>query len=231
LAGCHFQTGNTGAILLGSQGKWRGIVSQPVDQGLLDFLNNSGLLIEPLDPLIHASNSTCLPSVLESDPVTERECMKDLDTRQLDLRRADMLNAEAPYQTNRGAIQDQVNNVRPYFKWDVQLVRNNQDVSYSVAITAKCMNKISGWIDQVGKGTKKFTYSMQLPDWKLTLGFDHGSRLVSRVDDTQSQKIFVQFSPKNAWNTGKTEVSVWREGTQGTSVTLKACDATNLDEE
>jgi hypothetical protein len=223
LSGCEFTKGNTGGVVLGNQGKWRGIVSQPIEKTMDDFLRNSGLLIEPLAPILHVSNGACLPSVLDSDPVLERECFKDLDVRQVDVRRSEMLNADTPYQANRSAVQDQINAVRPYFVWTAQLIKNNSDNSYSVKIVPKCMNKVSTWIDQVGRGSKKSTYSMVLPDWKLILGFDRSSRLVSRMDESLQQKIFVQFSPKNAWNNNKTEVNVWRQGTQGDSYNLVPC--------
>jgi hypothetical protein len=228
LSGCEFKKGNTGSILLSPQGRWRGMVSQPVDKTLVDFLNNSGLMVEPLASLVHASSAACLPSVLESDPATERDCFKDLDYRQVDRQRSEMLNTEVPYQYSRGEIAKEVNTLRPYFKWDAQLVKNPNEASYGIKLVPVCMNNIKGWIDQVGRGTKRYTYSMVLPAWKLKLGFDRGARLVSRVETDVMNKIFVQFSPRTAWNTGDTNVFVWAEGTQSTVYEdVKACPTTD----
>ncbi len=228
LSGCEFKKGNTGSILLSSQGRWRGMVSQPVDKTLVDFINNSGLLVEPLAPIIHASSAACLPSVLESDPVIERECFKDLDNRQVDRQRSDMLNTEIPYQESRIDIIKEVNALRPFFKWDAQLVRNPNDASFGIKLVPICMNNIKQWIAQVGRGTKRYTYSMVLPIWKLSLGFDRGARLVSRVDEETKNKIFVQFSPRTAWNNGITNIFVWAEGTDSTVYEdIKECPATN----
>jgi len=178
--------------------------------------------------LIHASSAACLPSVLESDPVIERECFKDLDYRQVDRQRSDMLNTEVPYQEARAEVAKEVNKLRPYFKWDAQLVKNPDEASFGIKLVPVCMNNIKEWIDQVGRGTKRFTYSMVLPAWKLSLGFDRGARLVSRVETSVMNKIFVQFSPRSAWNTGDTNVFVWAEGNQSTVYDdVKACPGTN----
>jgi hypothetical protein len=178
--------------------------------------------------LVHASSAACLPSVLESDPATERDCFKDLDYRQVDRQRSEMLNTEVPYQYSRGEIAKEVNTLRPYFKWDAQLVKNPNEASYGIKLVPVCMNNIKGWIDQVGRGTKRYTYSMVLPAWKLKLGFDRGARLVSRVETDVMNKIFVQFSPRTAWNTGDTNVFVWAEGTQSTVYEdVKACPTTD----
>lgn len=174
------------------------------------------MMTETLAPLLHASNAVCLPSIIESDPVVERECFKDLDYRQVDRQRSEMLNTQIPYEAARLDISKEVNALRPYFKWDIQLVKNPDEMGYLVKLVPMCMNKLNGWIDQVGRGTKRFTYSNVLPAWKLNLGFDRGARLVSRVDTTVKNKIFVQFSPRNAWNSGNTSVFVWVEGNPST---------------
>lgn len=223
VTGCDFKNGNTGAPLLGPQGLMRGILSQSLDDEMSRFLKETGLLIEPLESIAHVSNAACLQSVITSDPVLERDCFKDMNVDILDTRRSEMLNTDLPYQASRGVIQTQINSIRPYFNWKAELVKNTADNSYGVNPVPECIKPLKDWIDQVGKGTKRFTYSMIIPNWRLMLGFDRASRLVSRVDDTEEMKMFVQFSPKNAWNNGKTEIAVWPEGRQGKSYTISVC--------
>ncbi|MFP5457180.1 MAG: hypothetical protein ACLGG7_00470 [Bacteriovoracia bacterium] len=216
LSGCSFKRGNTGAMVLSSEGRLRGILSESVDKELTDFLSNSGLQTEPLWPMTYVSNAACLPSVLESDPVTEIECLKDLDYRQIDRQRSGMLDTERLYGEARAKISKEFNALRPYFRWNVELYRADDDLDFSVRLVPICMNKIADWIGLVGRGTKRTTYSDVIPDWKLSLGFDRSARLVTGQSDEKKFKLFVQFSPRSAWNTKTTDIFVWREGTQST---------------
>ncbi len=211
MVGCEFKNGNTGGMLLGAGQKWRGLLSQPLATDMVKFLNNSGRLIEPLAPIVHVSNAACLPSVIDSDVPTERDCFKDLNVTQMDRRRADILSTTAPFEAIREQIIETFNKTRAYFKWDVELVKDDGQGTYRVVASPRCMNPLEGWIGRVGRRESKYVYSMTLPDWNLSLGFDRGSRLVSRSDESEKQKIYVQFSPKQANDTTRTYIYVWRQ--------------------
>lgn len=212
MVGCAFKDGNTGGILMGPGQKWRGLLSQPLAPEMEDFLTRqSGRMIEPLAPIVHVSNGACLPSVIDSDTPTERDCFKDLNMTQMNRRRADILGTTAPFETVRQEIIEEFNKTRSYFKWDVELIKDESQGTYSVLASPRCMNPLDGWIGRVGRRESKFVYSMTLPDWSLSLGFDRGSRLVSRADESQKQKIYVQFSPKQANESGRTYIYVWRQ--------------------
>lgn len=226
IVGCEFNKGNSGALVLGENGNsWKGVLSQPLSADLVRFLSNSGRLVEPLLPLVHISNSACLPSLLEADVPVEQDCFKDLDLSQIDRRRAEMLSTEVPYEVTRKEIQDEVNLIRPYFDWQADLVKDEVQSSFKIALIPKCMRPMSGWIDNVGRGTRRVTYSMTVPDWKLILGFDRGVRLVSLLNTETTQRIFVQFSPRAAWSQKEVDISVWRESTVGrTFRNIPLCD-------
>lgn len=211
MVGCAFKDGNTGGMLMGAGQRWRGLLSKPLAADMQNFLvRESGRMIEPLAPIVHVSNGACLPSVIDSDVPTERDCFKDLNETQLNRRRADILNTTAPFEATRLQIVDDINKMRPYFKWDVELVKDESQNSYRVVASPRCLNPIEPWIGRVGRRESKFVYSMTLPDWSLSLGFDRGSRLVSRTDDSVGQKIYVQFSPKQVVASGSTYIYVWR---------------------
>jgi hypothetical protein len=129
----------------------------------------------------------------------------------MDRRRADILSTTAPFETMREQITEEFNKTRAYFKWDVELVKDEGQGTYRVVASPLCMNPIAGWIRRVGRSESKYVYSMTLPDWNLSLGFDRGSRLVSRSDESEKQKIYVQFSPKQANDTTRTYIYVWRQ--------------------
>jgi hypothetical protein len=199
-------------MLLGAGQKWRGLLSKPLSAEMVDFLvRRSGRMIEPLAPIVHVSNGACLPSVIDSDVPSERDCFKDLNETQLIRRRADILGTTAPFESVREQITEELNKTRLYFKWSVELVKDESQGTYRVVASPRCMNPLQGWIGRVGRRESKFLYSMTLPDWVLSLGFDRGSRLVSSLDESKSQKIYVQFSPKQVSDTGRTYVYVWRQ--------------------
>ena len=211
MVGCAFKDGNTGGMLLGAGQKWRGLLSTPIAPAMENFLvRESGRMIEPLAPIVHVSNGACLPSVIDSDVPTERDCFKDLNETQMNRRRADILNTTVPFEATRLQIVEEINKTRPYFKWDVELVKDDAENGYRVVASPRCITPIDPWIGRVGRRESKFVYSMTVPDWVLTLGFDRGSRLVSRTDDTEKQKIYVQFSPKQIASSGSTYIYVWR---------------------
>lgn len=210
LSGCAFKEGNAGALILGPQQGWRGVVSKPLSAALERVVRQNE--VEPLQPILHVSNGSCIQSILESDAPSARECFRNLDNDEIDARRADMLTNLSPYQVNRQAVEDNVNQIRPYFNWRADLVENTENGGYDIELTPVCMRPIADWIDLVGRGTRRFVYSKIVPRWKLTLGFDRGARLVSRMDTTESQKIFVQFFPRTVWNSQKTDMFVWKEG-------------------
>jgi hypothetical protein len=227
--GCEFKAGNTGGVLIGAQQRLRGILSQPLDPALVTFLNDSGRMVEPLAPMVHVSNGACMPSVIDSDVPTEAECLKDLDDSQMVRRRGDIINSPAPFEATRLQIEDEFNKQRGYFKWDVELIKEGTD--YRVQAAPYCMNPVEGWISRVGRRENKYVYSMNLSDWKLTLGFDRASRIVSRLDETDKQKIYVQFSPKDANTTGTTTIYVWRANESSrTFSNVRVCDAAEAAE-
>ncbi len=223
ISGCAFKEGNAGALILGPQQGWRGIVSRPLSAALERVVRQNE--VEPLQPILHVSNGACLQSILESDAPTARECFRNLDNDEIDARRADMLTNLSPYQVNRQAVEADVNQIRPYFNWKADLVEDSVNGGYEIELTPVCMRPIADWIDLVGRGTRRFVYSKIVPRWKLTLGFDRGARLVSRLDVTESQKIYVQFFPRNAWNVKRTDMFVWKEGMPSRSFEdIKACE-------
>ncbi len=211
MVGCEYKNGNTGGMLLGTGQKWRGLLSQPLPSEMVKFLNESGRLVEPLAPIVHFSNGACLPSVVESDSPSERDCSKELTETQLNRRRADILNTKAPFEAARQQIIEEFNKTRTYFKWDVELIKDEAQNVYNAVPSPVCMNPIEDWIGRVGRRETKYVYSMNVPNWSLSLGFDRGSRLVSRIDDSERQKIFVQFSPKQAASTERTYIYVWNQ--------------------
>ena len=214
LMGCAFRRGNSGGMLQGADGRWHGILSQPLSDSMRDFLQDRsrGLLVEPLAPLVHVSNGACLPSVIESNVPTERDCFRDLDEQQVIRRRFEMLDNDGPYQASRVSIARQVDAVRGYFKWDVELTRQETGGPFHVTLVPRCLNPLEGWLERVGRREERFTYSMNLPDWRLSLGLDAGARFVGRLDGANSQRVFVQFSPKSVAETGRTTIKVWKSG-------------------
>ncbi len=212
LAGCRFQEGNQGAPLVGRDRRvWYGLVSQGIDARLANFINQSGRLLQPLEPIIHASNAACLPSVIESDAVTERDCFRDLEYSQLDRRRAQQLEGPLLHRPNLERLAEQAApQLRSYFKWSAELGENSLE-GHPVKWVPTCLRPIRDWVSRVGT-RQSFTYSAELPAWKLDLAFSPRGKLVSRLTEAPARRLVVEFSPRSVRANGRTDVSVTMGG-------------------
>jgi hypothetical protein len=212
ISGCDFRPSTQGAPLVNSQGKWVGIFSRPVNVSLIDFLNTSGLLIEPLRPMAHISNAACLLALVDSDPVVRQNCSRSLTTSQYDQAMAAMLRDPSPHEAQREAIRRLANESRAYFKWRVDLIADGNN-GFTVKLVPVCMNPINTWIRRMGNPTfESFRYAIELPATRFVIGFDHAARIVSRPVDEGAQRVFVRFSPRSAARERQTSVQVSLNG-------------------
>lgn len=226
ISNCSLKTGNRGAPILDSKGKWQGIYSGPLNSEVMSFLNTSRRLVEPLMSIGHVSNTVCLPALIDSDPVTKKECFRDLDTTQLDLSRAALLGNPTSHENARVLIGEEASNKKPYINWDAELVPStDMQGSFDVRLTPKCLKPVRNWIRIFRNPPSKLTYSMTLPDWKLSVGFDRAAHIVTRLDTSGKQTVNVEFSPSSARSGRSSYVKVWTgNNTQNYRSVTESCE-------
>lgn len=226
LSNCSLKTGNRGAPILGSRGKWRGIYSGPLSSEVMSFLNTSDLLVEPLMSIGHVSNTVCLPALIDSDPVVKKECFRDLDETQVSSSRRLLIEDPSSHEAARVQIAQEASNNKPYINWDAELVPSSgRQGSFEVRLTPKCFKPVRNWIRNFRDPPSKWTYRMYLPDWKISLGFDRAARIVTKLDTSFKHYVNVEFSPRSARSGRSSYVKVWTgNNTQNYRSVTESCE-------
>lgn len=218
VSNCTLGEGNLGAPLLNDRGKWLGLVSGPVNQGVLDYVAHSGLLTEDLLPLLQVGNGACIPSLLDGDNVTHRECFRDLGSAEMTRQRASMLSNLATHESTRVRLEKQVNALRPFVQWKLVIVPSPSGGPSTTQVVPVCIRPSGEWLNQFRnrKPPAAYTFYMTIPDWRFAIGFDGKVRLVSRLDSTQNQTISTKFYPKGALSSHTSDFTV-RDGNGNTN--------------
>jgi hypothetical protein len=211
ITGCDFISGNRGAPLLNERNRWVGLMSQYTDKELVKFIESTGLLTASLKPLAHASNAACLPSSYDDDDYPEEvECRRDLNTALLDETRSNMLNPKRLYAQTINKTQSYLEALRPYFKWDVEVINHETMGDAEIKFKPQCFSNIKDWIRSVN-GSRYVVYSFQLPNYRLKLSITPDAKFAPIIKEEGDQKYFVQFNPRELLASRSSQVFLWPE--------------------
>ena len=198
LSGCVNKTGNKGAPVLDENGRWVGVYSGPLSSAMMTEMNSPAFrayFTEGLKSIGHVSNTVCLPALRDDNPVTRRQCFRDLDSTSLIQQRARLLGGVETHEAARLQIAAEVSRMKPYLEWDVELVQDgDRQGSFKVKLKPKCFKPINDWIRLFRSSTTVEPYYMIVRDWRLTIGLDSATHVVSRIDRDNTKRVDVKFS-------------------------------------
>jgi hypothetical protein len=196
ISGCDLRPSFQGAPLLSEGGGWVGTYSLPVDPAIIDAVLNRGRMTETLLPVGHASNAACLPSLVDSNTPVRNECNRSLNTAVFDVQRDLQLRNPAVYAGRLRELERLANATRDYLRWKAELVPQPPQ-NFRIKLVPDCFKNVDAWIGRFGRNPDEDEpYTMELPDWQLTVGHDSGLRLAPYVIQAPMRRLTVRFSPR-----------------------------------
>ncbi len=211
VSGCPFQEGNLGAPLVNFRGEVKGIISAPVNQGLIDSLKRAGSLREEVSKIAHVSNFSCFTYPFDSDSL-DPECKVSVSEIKLKILRIEMLNRDSVHDENKADIKEELEEYRRYFKWNIDFVKNQQDDFYETHITSpKCLFSSASWLGEFRNGRKYRTWVTKEISYKnyiLKNKLDRFLKPVSVATITPPKSYFLSFSPSRVYENGNTNLYI-----------------------
>lgn len=213
-AGCPFNSSNSGAPVLDNRGRVRAMVSAPMSESLRKYLESTGLLINPLKPMLHATNFACAPTIFDSEVLDERECSKDLRYAKLDDLRSSMLSSVNLFSEMKQKLEDSIAETSKYVQFAVEL-NTNGDIS-KAKIYPKCFKPLKNWLQSLNRTRNNYVFEVSIPDQTFRRAMDENGRVQGIVQENPNKKYFVQFSLKSLRSQQKSVIFMWNDGENNT---------------
>ena len=209
LAGCEYETGNSGAPIFDYRGKVRGIVSMPVETKYFQEAMSMRVLDKPLKKMMHVSNYACAPMIPHQEVANENECGKILDYTSYDQARREMISEGSLFKSAVQRIETATNNKTRYLQMKAKLTAVGD--SYQVEMQPTCFKNVSSWIGEFNS-SRAFTFNIELPDIKLRSSMNEYGRMIALEFVRQSIPTNFQFKPSILRSNRQTTVYMWTDG-------------------
>lgn len=206
MAGCDFNTGNSGSPILDYRGKVRGVLSRPIAQSDIDEVLSMRILERPLKSMVHVSNYSCAPIVPHEDVASETECEKVLDHNSYDIARRDMINESELFKAAIQKIEHNVNEKNRYLKMATDLIPSGD--LYEVHVYPKCFKNVSKWIGEFNNN-KVFIFNIEIPTVKIKKAMNEYGRIFTLEVNGSGVPTSFQFKPSILRNTKQATVFMW----------------------
>ena len=210
MANCIFKEGSSGSPILDSKGRVRGVVSRPVDKDDLEYLKKSGLLLQPLRDMLHATNFACAQALEDIEVLDEKECSKDLSLSIFTAMRSEMLTLKANLKEIKEKLETKISDANKYLNFSVSF--NFETDIYKAIILPKCFKTIKNWINTVNTSRNAFVFQHPIPVIGYRRKIDSYGRVQAVEEIEDPINYFFQFSPKSIFNQKNSNVLVWEEG-------------------
>ncbi len=203
---CPPTNGGTGSPIIDSAGKMRALISLPMDSKLRSYLESTGLLVQGLKPMLHATNFACAPTPDDTDVLDAKECYKDLNNETVERFRTQMFSASTLFAELNRKLEESLQSVSKYVVFGVKAISGGD--TQVAQIYPKCFKPLKGWL---GTLTSRNTYvdQVMLPNRTFKKIIDPYGRVKAISNSDADRKKFVQFSLKNLRTSQKSSVLVW----------------------
>jgi hypothetical protein len=210
-AGCVFKNGYSGAPILDSRGRVRGLTSTGMDPKLRSYLESTGLLTSPLRPMFHSTSFACAPTIYDSEILDEKECGKDMNYTMVDNMRADMLSPGVLYQEMALTFEKSLSRLSRYIEFGVRLHASG-DLQHA-EIYPKCFKPVQSWRGDFRKPRSSHVSNIRLPQKSFRRSMDVFGRIQGLEQTGAEVAMNVQFNPRSMINLGQSTVWMWNEST------------------
>jgi hypothetical protein len=205
VAGCEFNTGNSGAPLIDSNGLVRAVLSTPTERGLVNYALQSGLLTGTLKATQNVTNFACASTIYDSE-FRNDECLKKLDQVALDKARHRMMSFDSIFSPALNAISAELEKSNKFIRFSLSLKQINED--QAVIITPKCFKDVPLWINSIST-SKPFKFKSPLPVRKLKKSMDSVGRIRGAETKGNDVDYTFQFSGSVLRANGYANLYMW----------------------
>lgn len=208
-ADCPLTKGGEGAPVIDSRGRVRAMISRTIDQVLRRYLESTGLLVDGLKEMVHATNFACSPTHSDNEMKDDRECLKDLTYSVVDRLRSEMLSTDILFKEMRKQYLETLNQLSPYVEFGVKLMPKG-DVQ-ETEIVPNCFRPLSGWLDSLSSNRNIYVHDIILPRRNFRRVMDSHGKIKGAMIDKGDTLTYVQFSLRNLRSTNKSSVLMWSQ--------------------
>ncbi len=209
LSDCELDASASGAPLLDKRGQVRGVVSNPMDNQIADYLSKTGLLAKPLSKIYHGTSFACAPTIYDSQVLDEVECLKDMSQLTLDEERFKLLNPRDFFDRSIPDLEKMVNKLSNYLFFKVRLFGEGDEKQ--MGFEPVCFRPLKDWINNV-ENTSALVTDFTFPTYKVKKALDSYGRLIANVsNDEKPIKYHIQFNVRNLKRYANSKVFFWND--------------------
>ena len=205
-ANCDRTNSYLGAPVIDSRGKVRGMLSFEMDLKIRSYLESTGLLVQPLNQLIHGTNFACAPTPADNEMLDEKECLKDMTYSMIDRSRAEMLSTKPLFTNLRKRYEESLQGLSRFIRFGVRMVPNGE--IQETEVFPKCFYPMKDWIDTI-TNRNIFVDDVSLPVKRFRRSMDTNGRIIAQTLEGSAKDTFFQFSLKFLRNYRRSSVLMW----------------------
>ena len=203
---CGSANGISGAPVIDRLGNVRSIISKTMDANLRRYLESTGLLIDGLKHMVHASNFACAPTPEDSDMLDERECSKDLNILRVDKARSDMLSTVTLFANMKKELEDSISKLSPHVRFQVKMIP--QGDTQEADITPKCFKPLNDWLSTFGN-RNIYVGDVNIPTITFRRTMDSFGRIKGTSVEGPIKHYSIQYSLKNLRSSRRASILMW----------------------
>lgn len=204
---CPLSNGGSGAPVLDAQGKVRAMLSKEMSSSLRKYIEDTGLLTQPLRVILHGTNFACAPTTTDNDMLDEKECLKDLTETRVDRARSEMVSTNFLFGELRKKLEDSLQNVSKFVRFGVKLIPK-KDVQ-ETEIYPKCFKPLNTWLPDMGTNRSVYVDDIPLPVKSFKRTMDSFGKIVGTTIESPERQTFIQFSLKSLRSTKRSAILMW----------------------
>lgn len=193
MGNCAFVAGNSGAPIIDSMGRLRGLASGDMDKELITNLEKRGLMNpETARSMMYVSNMACASNIDDYENYPDSECMKSLTENAVTGLRALMIDEKLLFADYMAETQKAITDNNKFINFEVRLVEN-QKGKFNVQFYPKCFINPGQWRNKPPR-SKNFTISASYFELERTL--DAYTKPKVNLLEAKSTLFKVEFSPR-----------------------------------
>ena len=207
MADCQLTPSASGSPVIDSRGKVRAMISRSIDRNLRRYLESTGLLIQSLKEMAHATNFACAPTPSDNEMLEERECLKDLNYSMVDRERAGMLSTSFLFSEVRKKYEESLQGISSFVRFGVKFIPNGD--YQGTEIYPKCFRPYRNWLPSMSSSKNIYVDNLVLPIKSFRRGMDNFGRIQAITIEEDKKRTYVQFSLKYLRSNKKSSILMW----------------------
>ncbi len=194
LGNCSFLNGNSGAPIIDSAGKLRGLLNSDIDHSISRFLIENGFIAKSdLAPMVFANNMACTTNIDDNEGYPDRECVKELTDSHITRLRSSMISSDTMFGSYLKETREAISTNNQFVNFDTHLIETDNG-KYSVQFYPRCFINAEQWRN---KPPRSKSYTVSGPYFEVSRGSDSFTRLKVNLINSKNIQFRIDFDPRN----------------------------------